>query len=121
MHIPTNSRSGFTLVEILIVVAVIGLLLSIALPNYVKTRKVAQTTICIENLTQIESAKQIFGVEVGKKNGDEIQEEDLIGPTLYIKKMPECPAGGKYDLGAIGENATCTRVDLGHKLGGGED
>ena len=105
------SRGGFTLVEILIVVAIMGLLVAIAVPNYVKTRTNAQRQICIENLAQIESAKQIWGLEVGKTFGDVPTEADLIGPSLFIKVMPRCPAGdGGYRFNAIGRIAECVDV-----------
>ena len=106
--------AGFTLVEIMIVVAIMGLLVSLALPNFVKSRTNAQKQVCIENLSQIESAKQIWGVETGQKNGDTATAADLIGPTLYIKKEPQCPAGGEYDYTTIGANAECTVT--GHVL-----
>jgi prepilin-type N-terminal cleavage/methylation domain-containing protein len=111
------SRRGFTLVEIMIVVAIIGLLVAIAVPNYVKTRANAQRQACIENLSQIESAKQIWGVEVGKKDGDPATAADLIGPTLYIKQEPLCPMGNvRYDFTVIGRNATCPNAASGHTL-----
>ena len=109
-----SKAHGFTLVEIMIVLAIMGLLVGIAVPNFVKTRTLAQKNICIENLTQIESAKQIWGLEAAKKTGDLAREADLIGPTLYIKVMPECPAGGTYDFTSIGTNALCTVT--GHVL-----
>jgi prepilin-type N-terminal cleavage/methylation domain-containing protein len=99
--------SGFTLVEIMIVVAILGLLVGIALPNFMKSRSNAQKQICIENISQIESAKQIWGVEGGHTEGDAPEQADLIGPTLYIKRMPECPAGGDYRFNGIGVNAEC--------------
>jgi prepilin-type N-terminal cleavage/methylation domain-containing protein len=107
-------RSGFTLVEIMIVVAILGILLGLAFPNFLKSRTNAQKQICIENLSQIESAKQIWGVENGKKDGDPASAADLIGPTLYLKEMPRCPGGGRYEFTAIGTNATCNIT--GHVL-----
>jgi prepilin-type N-terminal cleavage/methylation domain-containing protein len=106
--------SGFTLVELMIVVAILGILLAVAFPNYLKSRTQARKQTCIENLSQIESAKQVWGVENGKKNGDVPEKADLIGDNSYIKRMPECGGGGTYDFKAIGTTATCT--ESGHVL-----
>ncbi len=115
MNIPhLRRRGGFTLIEILIVVAIVGILVGVAIPAFMKSRTQARKQVCIENLSQIENAKQIWGVENGKKDGDIPSETDLIGPNLYMKVMPSCPGAGVYDLGAIGRNATCTLE--GHSL-----
>jgi prepilin-type N-terminal cleavage/methylation domain-containing protein len=102
-----SGRRGFTLLEILIVVAVVGILVALAIPNFLKSRVQARKQMCIENLSQIESAKQIWGVEHGKKDGDVPNEDDLIGPDKYIKKQPQCAAGGTYSFNAVGTTATC--------------
>jgi prepilin-type N-terminal cleavage/methylation domain-containing protein len=107
---------GFTLVEILIVVAVIGIVLGLALPNFIKARQRARQQVCIENLSQIESAKQLWGVENAKKDGDVPANTDLIGPNRYMKRDPVCPGGGNYNLNAIGNNASCTLNSEGHTL-----
>jgi prepilin-type N-terminal cleavage/methylation domain-containing protein len=109
-----NRRRGFTLVEILIVVAILGILLGLALPAFLKSRTNARKQVCIENLAQIESAKQLWGVEKGKKTGDVPSDDELIGPNNYIKVKPSCPAAGIYSFNGIGANATCT-ID-GHSL-----
>jgi general secretion pathway protein G len=110
----TARRRGFTLLEIMIVVCIIGLLVSMAFPAFMKSRNQARKQACIENISQIESAKQQWGIEVGKKSGDVPQQSDLIGTDRYIKIMPKCPGGGTYDFKPIGTTATCT--EAGHVL-----
>jgi prepilin-type N-terminal cleavage/methylation domain-containing protein len=100
-------RRGFTLLEILIVVAILGILVALAMPNFLKSRTQARKQTCIENISQIETAKQLWGVEKGKVDGDTPTEADLVGDSGYIKKMPVCAGGGEYRFNAIGATATC--------------
>ncbi len=98
----------------MIVIAILGILLGLAFPAFMKSRTQARKQVCIENLAQIESAKQIWGVENGKKEGDVPSDADIIGITQYMKRKPNCPGGGLYDFKAVGVTATCT-ID-GHSL-----
>jgi prepilin-type N-terminal cleavage/methylation domain-containing protein len=106
--------AGFTLLEILIVVGILGLLLAIALPNWIRTRETAQRDICIENLQQIETAKQLWAIETNAAKDQAPDEVDLVGPDLYLKSMPLCPGGGQYDFLTVAERPICTIA--GHVL-----
>jgi len=108
MNLKNSFDGAFTLVEIMIVIAIIGLLGAIAIPNFIKSRNQSQLQACIQNLGKIEAAKQIWGVEHGKHESDTPSDADLFGPDLYIKEKPACPGGGTYELHTIGENVTCT-------------
>jgi prepilin-type N-terminal cleavage/methylation domain-containing protein len=103
-----SGSRGFTLVEILITVAIIGILVAVAMPNFVKSRTHARKQLCIENLSQIETAKQLWGLEKGKKDGDLPEDDDLFGPGKHMKAKPNCPGAGRYEVNAIGTIATCT-------------
>ena len=101
-----NKKRGFTLVEIMIVVAIIGLLAAVAIPNFVKARQTAQRIACIKNLQQIDGSKEAWALEKKKGPGDPIVEDEV---NAYIKGgAPKCPAGGTYTYGAVGTDPTCT-------------
>lgn len=98
----TRKAAGFTLVEVMIVVAIIGLLASIAVPNFVHSREVSHRKACIANLRQLEGAVQSWALERRKNNGDSIDSNELFGNTNYLKSIPHCPGGGSYSYALVG-------------------
>ena len=89
----TQSRQGFTLVEIMIVVGIIGLLAAIAIPNFMRYRTASRRSVCIANLKQLQDAKTTWAMERGKKGTDTPVEADLIGSSNYLRAKPSCPSG----------------------------
>jgi prepilin-type N-terminal cleavage/methylation domain-containing protein len=81
MKIKTSRKAGFTLVEIMIVVAIIGLLAAIAIPNFVRARSTSQMNACINNLRIIDGAKQSWALEKGQVSTAVPVDTD-IGPYL---------------------------------------
>lgn len=128
-------KKGFTLVEIMIVVAIIGLLAAIAIPSFMKARTTSQKNACINNLRQIESAKDQYSIETGRSNGYAFASateafSNLVGASSgYIKAYPACPASAStlakglitrsvadYTPNVIGSNPACIQVAAEHIL-----
>ena len=113
-----RTKAGFTLVEIMIVVAIIGLLAAIAIPNFVRARTTAQKNACINNLRQIDGAKEQWALENKKKDGDTPTSAELFGASLYMRDSPTCPAdGAAYTLQPVGTKQSCVNgPTLSHLL-----
>ena len=110
MKVQQSRKGGFTLVEIMIVVAIIGLLAAIAIPNFAKARATAQKNSCIVNLNLIHGAVQLWATEQKKAATDTYALTDKT-VLSYLKGslLPACPGGGTYSAGStVSGSPTCS-------------
>src|SRR5512135_1947769 len=118
MKINATQKGGFTLVEIMIVVAIIGLLASIAIPNFVKARTTAQMNACISNLRQIDGAIQQWALDTKQGDTATVTAADILP---YLKNSVVCPSGGKtfadsYSVTTVAAKPACLKMPATHKI-----
>ncbi len=105
-----RKTKGFTLVEIMIVVLIIGILMAIAVPNFIKARSNSRLQTVIANLKQIDSAKEQWAMENGATSGSAVTSANL-SPT-YMKSWPDnTPVTGTYVPQNVGVNPTFNGKD----------
>lgn len=101
------NKKGFTLVEIMIVVAIIGLLAVIAIPNFVRARTTAQQNACFNNMRQIDSGKQQWALET-RQSGTPTPSTANVGD--YVRGgYPNCPASGTYTINDVNTAPSCSQ------------
>jgi prepilin-type N-terminal cleavage/methylation domain-containing protein len=122
MNIKFSRKAAFTLVEIMIVVAIIGLLAGIAIPNFIKSRETARKNACINNLRLIDTAVQQWALENNKNGSDPVAVDSL---AAYLNRGAgqingtasggvKCPSGGTYTITSVDAKPTCSVA--GHAL-----
>jgi prepilin-type N-terminal cleavage/methylation domain-containing protein len=124
MKMTTAKKQGFTLVEIMIVVAIIGLLAAIAIPNFVKARTTSQMNACINNLRLIDASKQQWALEQKQQSSNTPVGSDL---QPYLGRgnngeLPTCPIDPQnafstsYTPNVVGTPPVCQILPATHVL-----
>jgi prepilin-type N-terminal cleavage/methylation domain-containing protein len=118
MKTRSGLQAAFTLVEIMVVVAVIGLLAAIAIPNFIKATTTSQTTTCINNLRLIDSAVQRWALDEKQAFDASVSYHDI---SDYLKREVICPSGGRnfansYLLKTVSDRPTCKLLKTVHML-----
>ena len=120
MKIAVTKSPGFTMMELMIVVGIIGLLAAICLPNVVKARTQSQTNACINNLRQIDDASQEWALE-GNRAPTSVVTYDDIRP--FLRNSITCPVAGNgatfdasYTLTTVSNKPLCNYVPETHRL-----
>jgi prepilin-type N-terminal cleavage/methylation domain-containing protein len=107
-----NRKQGFTLVEIMIVVMIIGLLAAIALPSFTRARNSAQANACINNQRQIDGAVDQYAIEFGLSDTDPVT---AVNYEPYLKEAPACPVGDTaYGDQVVGTPCACPNTIAEH-------
>ena len=102
-----KARRAFTLVEIMIVVLIIGILLAIAIPNFIRARETSRAKSCQSNLQHIDSAKEQWAMD-NKKTATDTAPLSTDLASTYIKTYPNCPSNGTYSINQVGVTPQCS-------------
>lgn len=103
-----RKKTGFTLVETMIVVLLIAILVSIAVPNFVSARNQSRRRACLENLRSISQAKEQWAMENRMETGSPCTVNDLS--PEYMRIFPSCPAAGSYSVNSVGVEPVCSAI-----------
>ena len=108
-------RRGFTLIEVMVVVLILGVLVGISVPNFLQARATAHTKTCVQALYEIQAAKEQWAMDKNEPATATPPATDLYGPGKYLKTQPKCPSDGAYIIGGVNTPPTCS-VGGTHRL-----
>ncbi|MGM9999197.1 MAG: type II secretion system protein [Candidatus Bruticola sp.] len=94
-----SSRKGFTLIELMIVIAIIAILAAILVPNFIRARAQGQVTSCKSNLKNIGTACEMYATDNGGRYPQDLNKLTVSaqGQQPYLKQIPKCPSTGTSD------------------------
>lgn len=98
-------NKGFTALEVMIVVLIVGVLTATATPSFLSAKKASETKVCVSNLRQFHAAKDQWAMETAQPGNAEPSLEDL---KPYLKRTSDCPGGGTYTLGQVQNTPSCS-------------
>jgi prepilin-type N-terminal cleavage/methylation domain-containing protein len=101
-----RNRPGFSLLEIMVVVAIFSILLAIAVPNWVRARTMSQARACAHNMRSIQSAKEQYAMVNKLPAGSAVTFAQLV-TDRFLSVTPICPEGFNYTIGTIDQDPIC--------------
>lgn len=105
-----NRCRGFTMMELMILVAIIGIIVAIASPYYIKYSRNARKSACITNMKKLEGSVMLAKMAGIAAPGV----SDLVGPSNYLRSMPTCPNTGEPYT--VLDPPTCPAADATHVI-----